>query len=136
MKKKICFGLVLALTITTCSLSTPALAAEVQNDAAPISAIERASGSFNTTISAGKYKKIGSAISLRAGESVNFDANYSPSNASVDFGLLDSDNVFHYINSTTGSVNGGVEAPENGSYTPAIRNNSTKTISVTGVIEC
>lgn len=136
MKTRRCFGLLLALSVLAGSLGVPALAAETQNDAAPISAIERASGRFSETVSAGKTKKLGSAISLQADEVVNFNATYSPRSASVDFGLVDSNNVFHYINSTTGSVDGGVAAPESGSYTPAIRNNSTKAVYVSGTVEC
>lgn len=136
MKTRRCFVLLLVLSVLAGSLGVPALAAEAQNDAAPISAIERASGWFNETVSAGKTKKLGSAISLKVGEVVTFDASYSPSNASVDFGIVDSKNVFHYINATNGEVDGGVEVPANGSYTPAIRNNSSGSISVSGVVDC
>lgn len=95
---------------------------------------QRSTGSFSMTISAGKYKKASTSFSLEAGESVTINASYTPRSASVDFGLLDSNNVFYYINSTTGSIDGDVAAPENGSYTPAIRNNSSSTISVSGTV--
>lgn len=134
MKIRKCLGLVLALAVATGSLGISAFAAEAQTSAAPTSAIERASGHFSETVSAGKTKKLGSAFSLRVGEFVNFSANYSPSDASVDFGIVDSNNVFHYINTTTGSVNGAVEVPANGSYTPAIRNNSSSSINVSGEV--
>lgn len=134
MRKR--FSLMLALVFAVSSLGTSTMATEPQTSNKPISAIERDSGHFSTNVSAGKVMKIGSAISMQSGEIVNFNASYSPSDASVDFGLLDSNNVFYYINSTTGSINSGVDAPERGSYTPAIRNNSTKAIYVTGIIEC
>lgn len=134
MKMRRCFGLVLALSVVVSSLGVPSFAAKAQSNAEPISAIERASGHFSTNVSAGKIMKLGSAISLRAGESVNFDANYSPNDASVDFGVLDSDNVFVYINVTGGSVNDGVTIEKNGQYTPAIRNNSSSSISVSGEV--
>lgn len=134
MKKRMCFGLALALAITACKLCTPVLAVEAQTAVTPISVIERASGSFNTTVSAGKYKKLGSAVSMAGGEIMNFNATYTPRSANVDFGLLDSNNVFYYVTSTTGSVDGDVAAPANGSYTPAIRNNSSSTISVSGTV--
>ncbi len=137
MKTRRCFGFVLALSVVVGSLGTSTMAVEPQNSAEPISAIERASGHFGETISAGKYKKIGSAISLQVGETVNFNASYSPRSVSVDFGVIDSNNVFHYINVTSGSVDGGVTVTESGQYTPAIRNNSSSdSIYVTGIIEC
>lgn len=135
MKMRRCLGLALALAIAVCSLGGAAFAVETQPSDGYTISLERASGKFSTTVSAGKYKKIGSAISLQAGESVNFNASYSPSNVSVDFGILDSNNTFYHINATDGSVDGGVEVPVSGSYTPAIRNNSSKSISVTGSIE-
>lgn len=134
MKMRRCIGLALASAIAVSGLGNAALAAETQTDDRPIITIERASGNFNTTVSAGKIKTLGSAISLQGGEVVSFDATYSPLNASVDFGILDSNNVFYYINATNGKVDGGVEVPANGSYTPAIRNNSSSSISVSGTV--
>ena len=52
----------------------------------------------------------------------------------MDFGLLDSDGVYHYINVTTGSIDKTIEVPENGSYTLVIRNNSSKSVKVTGIV--
>ena len=40
----------------------------------------------------------------------------------------------HYINVTTGSIDKTIEIPENGDYTLAIRNNSSKSVKVTGVV--
>lgn len=134
MRTRRCFGLLLVLSLLASSLGAPALAVEAQNNTAPISVIERASGNFNTTVSAGKIKKIGSAISLRNGESVKFIATYSPNQGSVDFGVLDSNNVFIYVNVTGGSVNDKVTIEKSGNYTPAICNNSSSTISVSGEI--
>lgn len=135
MKRKSFFVVVLSLVIAVNGLGSTSLAAEAQEQRQPVSAIERASGHFSTTVSAGKYKKLGSAISMEGGEIINFNATYSPRSASVDFGLLDSNNVFYYINSTTGSIDGDVAAPENGSYTPAIRNNYSSSITVSGNIK-
>lgn len=134
MKMRKCIGLLLALTVAVGSFGISALAVEPQASAEPISAIERASGHFNTNVSSGKIMKLGSAISLRSGEFVSFDATYTPSDASVDFGVLDSSNAFIFINVSDGSVNDGVEIAVNGSYTPAIRNNSSSSISVSGEV--
>lgn len=71
---------------------------------------------------------------LVAGETVHIRANYSPENASMDFGLVDSDRVYYYINVTTGRIDKTIEVPENGSYTLVIRNNSSKSVMVTGIV--
>lgn len=134
MKMRKRLSLMLALALVTGSLVSSTTAVESQISSEPVSAIERASGWFNETVSAGKTKKLGSAISLQAGEIINFSATYSPSDASMDFGLVDSNNVFYYITSTTGLIDGDVAAPTNGSYTPAIRNNSSNAVSVSGKV--
>ena len=74
------------------------------------------------------------SFTMSAGETVWIRANYSPENASLDFGLVDSNEKFHYINVTTGSIDKTIEIPENGDYTLAIRNNSSKSVKVTGVV--
>lgn len=136
MKMRKCLGLALALSIAVGSLGAPTMAAEPQSHREPLPEIQRVSGSFNVIISAGKYKKVSSSFSLEAGETVTFNATYSPRSASVDFGLLDSSNVFHYFNVTTGSVDDGITVTARGQYTPAIRNNSTNPIDVSGFVEC
>jgi len=87
-------------------------------------AITRATGNLDWTIEANG--------TMSAGETVRIRANYSPENASLDFGLVDSNEKFHYINVTTGSIDKTIEIPENGDYTLAIRNNSSKSVKVTG----
>lgn len=74
------------------------------------------------------------SFTMSAGETVRIRANYSPENASLDFGLVDSNEKFHYINVTTGSIDKTIEIPENGSYTLVIRNNSSKSVKVTGIV--
>ena len=74
------------------------------------------------------------SFTMSAGETVWIPANYSPENASLDFGLVDSNEKFHYINVTTGSIDKTIEIPENGDYTLAIRNNSSKSVKVTGTV--
>ena len=80
-----------------------------------------------------EHKTVESVVNrIKAGETVRIRANYSPENASLDFGLVDSNEKFHYINVTTGSIDKTIEIPENGDYTLAIRNNSSKSVKVTG----
>ena len=49
-------------------------------------------------------------------------------------GVVDSDGVYHYVNVTTGSIDKTIEVPENGSYTLMIRNKSSKSVVVTGIV--
>ena len=97
-------------------------------------AIMRATGTLNCTIKANGSISVNPAFSLAAGETVRIRANYSPEDASLDFGLIDSEGVFHYINVKTGSIDKTIEVPENGSYTLMIRNNSSKSVIVTGIV--
>ena len=95
-------------------------------------AITRATGNLDWTIKANGTVVADTSFTMSAGETVRIRANYSPENASLDFGLVDSNEKFHYINVTTGSIDKTIEIPENGDYTLAIRNNSSKSVKVTG----
>ena len=94
----------------------------------------RASARIDTTILSKKIKTASGSVSLEAGETVTFNCTYSPSSASVDFGLIDSSGRFHYINVTGGSINKTIQVSERGSYTLAVRNNSSNTVSVVGFV--
>ena len=96
--------------------------------------ITRATGTINWTIKANSSMLADTAFSMAAEETVRIRANYSPEDASLDFGLVDSEGIFHYINVTTGSIDKTIEVPENGSYTLMSRNNSSKTVVVTGIV--
>lgn len=91
-------------------------------------AITRATGNLDWTIKANGTVVADTSFTMSAGETVRIRANYSPENASLDFGLVDSNEKFHYINVTTGSIDKTIEIPENGDYTLAIRNNSSKSV--------
>ena len=85
-------------------------------------------------IPGGELLKANSDFPLEAGETVTIKASYSPFSASVDFGLIAPDGYFYYINVTDGSFDETIEVDERGNYTLAIRNNSSKTISVSGYV--
>lgn len=55
----------------------------------------RASGSFNMSIEAHGKGTADKELPLEAGETVRIYATYSPDDASVDFGLIDPDGIFH-----------------------------------------
>lgn len=129
MKMRKYVGLMLAFVLAVSSLGTPAVATETE--------FQRSTGSFSMTISPGKYKKANTSFTLEAGETVTINATYTPRNASVDFGLVDANNTFTYINVTSGSIDDGViTVSTRGTYTLAIRNNSSNQVDVSGFVEC
>lgn len=136
MKIKKCVGLMLALVLAVSSLGTPAVATEIQNDEL-VAEFQRSTGSFSVTVSPGKTKKANTSFTLEAGESVTVDMSYTPGNASVDVGLVDSNNVFTYFNATSSPVDSGViTVTKRGTYTLAIRNNSSNQVDATGYVKC
>lgn len=105
-----------------------------QSTYATVLSVERASGKFSMDISAGTMATTDSTLPLEVGETVTIKASYSPFSASVDFGLIDSDGIFHYLNVTNGSIDKAILISERGNYTFAIRNNSSSTVNVSGYI--
>lgn len=57
--------------------------------------MRRASNSFDVTIPAGEIMAAETSFSMSAGESVKFHAVYEPREASVDYGLISPDGLFH-----------------------------------------
>lgn len=95
--------------------------------------VMRASGSFNMSVPANAIVGDQKALPMSKGEAVQITATYSPS-GSVDFGLVDSDGVFHYVNVTNGSIDKSIKITESGTYIFAVRNNSSREIKVSGYI--
>ena len=96
--------------------------------------ISRATNSFNMSIGAGKRANARNEFPLSAGETVRIRANYEPASASVDFGLVDDNGTFYYVNTTSGSVDQNIRIPNNGTYRLAVRNNSNRDITVSGIV--
>lgn len=99
-----------------------------------IQPVTRAYGDFTATISPSSGVTVGDTFSLNANDTVSYDCTYTPTSASVDFGLIDSNNHFHYLNVTTGSIDKTIRVSQRGSYTLAIRNNSNSAVTVTGTV--
>lgn len=95
----------------------------------------RASGSFDMTVKAYGNSMADSSFPLESGESVRIYATYSPDTASLDFGLIDSDGVFHYVNAKNGVIDKTIVINERGNYTLAIRNNSGQSVRVVGFVK-
>lgn len=136
-KKLICMVLLCMLTVGSISVPVNATEAETTslvNKAAQL-AISRASGSFSMSISAKSKVLADSSFPMEAGETVTINASYSPFDASVDFGLVDSDGVFHYFNITDGSIDKTIRIEKSGNYTLQIRNNSSSEVKVSGFVK-
>ena len=96
--------------------------------------VARASGSFSMSVPANSALGAKTELAMHEGETVQITATYSPS-GSVDFGLIDSDGVFHYVNATNGSIDKSIEITKSGTYIFAVRNNSSQEIKVSGYIK-
>jgi len=83
-------------------------------------------------IASGRTMLADTSFPLEVGETVTINASYSPGPASVDFGLVDDDGIFHSVNVTDGNIDYTIQITERGNYTFAVRNNSSTTIAVSG----
>ena len=92
------------------------------------------SGKFEMDIPGHKLVKAKTSFPLEAGEQVTIKASYSPFDANVDFGLITEDGVFHFLSVDSGSFDRTITVSERGNYTFAVRNNSSKTINVSGYV--
>ncbi len=95
--------------------------------------MERATGSINVTLEP-RELVAGSSFQMERGQIVTIKCTYAPTTASIDFGLLEPNGNFRYISGSNGSVNASIQVDERGSYTFAIRNNSGRSVSVSGRI--
>lgn len=94
----------------------------------------RVAGSLNNSFPAKLISPITQPFSAAKGDTIKYDCTYTPKSASLDFGYIDSDNVFHYLNYTSGSINQSFEIARTGQYTLAIRNNESYAVTVTGTV--
>ena len=139
-----------AAIITTCAV--PANAADIQNEYICLenmacelvdpsslgcwesSIMPQAQGRIDETFPAHSLCPVDSSISLKANDIVTFNCSYSPLSASMDFGVITSSGRFYYINVKGGSINQAIRISHSGSYTVAIRNNSSQTVRVVGFV--
>lgn len=75
-----------------------------------------------------------SFMDFDANDVVTFNCSYSPSSASVDFGVIASTGKFYSINVKGGSISRSIEINQAGSYAVAVRNNSSQTVRVVGFV--
>lgn len=132
LKRMICRILTSALLIGLLGITGSAV--DKENLQAASFSVQRATNQFNFKIPGNTWMKADKMISLAPKDSVNINASYAPGAASLDFGLIDSNGIYHYINATDGSVNHTIQIDEWSNYTLAIRNNSSYTVNVSGFV--
>lgn len=153
MKHKAFLCVVLVCTVMMSCLTAPADAAEIYSDtiwqedmeyelinpsAIPYlneSAVLLSTGALNASIPAHSLRYVSQPVSLEAGDTVTFNCSYSPSSASMDFGVIAPNGRFYSINVKEGSINQSLGISESGSYSVAVRNNSSQTVRVVGFVE-
>ena len=96
----------------------------------------RSVGYYDISVPANSIETSNSSLSLDVNDIVTINASYTPSNASVDFGLIAPDGLFYSVSGSKGGINKGIQVSERGYYTFAVRNNSSFDVSVTGYINC
>lgn len=121
MKKTIC-SLLMVFILIGCFTGT-------------VEASARASGRFDITVAAGELKPAKTGFPLGVGETVTINASYYPFEADVDFGLVDKNGGFYYLEGENGSVSGSIKITVSGTYTFAVRNNSDVSVDVTGFVK-
>jgi len=131
LKKLICPILAMVLAVSCLSISAGAIEADKTVDNLIVS---RATGQFTINVPAHGMKHASTDFPLEAGEVVTIKASYSPFSAKVSFGLIDSDNIFHYVTVSDGSIDQEFTIEERGYYTFAVENNSSVPVTVTGYV--
>lgn len=126
------WSVLLACILVLCSAALPISAAELPSNPPPIS---RVSGRLNFSIYANELVYLGDDFSLAAGDIIKYDCTYTPKSASLDFGYVGPDGVFHYVNRTNGSISQSFEVNQSGMYTLAVRSNASYTVTVTGTVK-
>lgn len=138
MKSKRFLCTVLACVVMiSCITNAAAIQEEVADDFVEYNTesilTTRAIGEFEMTVSAKTKAIADSILSLEAGDTVRINASYSP-DGSVDFGLVDEDGFFHYINVKNGSIDKTIRISERGKYKFQVRNNSSVAVKVCGFV--
>lgn len=137
-RKRICRVAVTAIALMICfgiAVEAAGVTTIGENHSVGTFAImRRASNSFDVTIPAGEIMAAETSFSMSAGESVKFHAVYEPREASVDYGLISPDGLFHPLRAEDGYIDASMKIGTRGKYTFAIRNNSDVEVKTTGYV--
>lgn len=132
MKTRRFFCLLLSCVLVVGCLTAPAGAAvtsELDSEA-----ITRATGKFETSILANSIVTVGNSFILDSGDTISYDCTYTPSDASIKFGVIAPDGYFYGLSGSNGGINKGIRVEERGTYTLAIWNKSNETVTVWGTV--
>ncbi len=129
-RKRLSSAILACMLLFSCSL-VPTMAVE-----APASQIvmPRAAGRLDYTLSPG-ITLVGQEFFLEVGDTIKYTCTYTPKSASVDFGVIAPDGLFHFLNSTSGSIDKSFSVGLLGQYQLAIRNNASSAVTVTGTVK-
>lgn len=130
-RKRLISALLACMLLFGCSF-LPAAAAEAPDGTV---GILRVSGRLNGSFPANTITPITQSFTLAKGDIIEYDCTYTPKSASVDFGYVDSQGVFYYLNCTNGSFDHSFEVSRAGQYTLAIRNNASYAVTITGTVK-
>lgn len=132
--KKILYVALVCAVMMSCVANVAAIQADnMDGHNTVVLSTTRASGEFEMTVSAKTKAIADSSFPLEAGETVRINASYSP-DGSVDFGLVDEDGIFHYINVKNGSIDKTIRISERGNYKFQVRNNTSVAVKVCGFV--
>ena len=134
MKGKRFGSLLLSGLLAVGCLTAPA-GAVVTSEPATETAITRATGQFEATLSANTIKTVGDSFILNKDDVVSYDCTYTPRDASVKFGYIAPDGLFYYLRGSNGAIDKGIRVSQYGTYTLAIKNDSDVSVTVKGSVE-
>lgn len=131
-KKMLCIWF--AIFVVTSFGSITASATEVSTLVGREVTVARATGKFSMSVPANTLRKADTSFPMESGETVTINAVYSPISAEMEFGLIGPDGRFHYFTVSNGSIQRTIKITTRGNYTFAVRNNSGKSVDVSGYI--
>lgn len=138
MRRVLCMVLALACTFSIlCSSAAATEELPIRAEEWTVlqtSSVMRATGSYNLTVPAKSQGEGDTTLPMAAGETVRIYAVYSPADASVDFGLVDSNDIFHYNNASNGTFDKTYVISSDDNYRLGIRNNSNVAVKVSGFV--
>lgn len=96
--------------------------------------IARSTKSISGTVAAYSHSISTEKIFLVERGIVTINCSYTPVAASMDFGIIAPDGYFYFLNVEGGSTNRSIRVNQSGSYSLAIRNNSSHVVTVVGFV--
>lgn len=131
LRKRIASAILACMLLFSCAL-VPAAAAEAPSVQV---IMPRVSGSMDCEIPTKAIARLGDQFYLSTGDTIKYDCTYTPKSASVDFGVVGPDGLFHGLNCTSGSIDKSFTVGLRGQYQLAIRNNASYAVTVTGTVK-